>query len=514
MNGTFSISPGKLTLEDFRVLEDPDVKITLDQSGREFLRKGASILRGALDTGKLIYSVNTGFGPLSGQAISGDQLSDLQHRLILSNSVGVGPPLAEHVVRRVMLLKIATLIHGTCGVRENLVDALIAMLNAHIHPVIPVKGSCGASGDLAPLAHLGAGLTGVGEVFHRGARKSAMDALRDAGLAPFVLGPKEGAALVNGTQVSTSLAIEGLFRAEEAFATALVAGALSLEAGSGSAGALDARIHIWRGQVGQQKVAAALRAIIAQSELQARGSPRIQDPYCLRCQPQVMGAALDLIDHAAQVLTREINAVSDNPLICLETGDILFGGNFHAQPVGLAADCLAMAISEIGAIAERRIAFLVDTHMSGLPPFLVANGGLNSGFMIAQVTAAALVSENKAMAHPGSLDSIPTGANHEDYVSMATYAARRLAEMADNLRNILAIELLAACQGLEFRRPGQSTPILENVFKEVRTHVPMWIEDRFFAPDVNVIADLIAKRVFIPDPIKAVLPSMGGQILQ
>ncbi|MDZ4735235.1 MAG: histidine ammonia-lyase [Rhodospirillaceae bacterium] len=510
MPARITLSPGALTLADLRALEDPACTVAIADEGRTRMQRGSKILGEKLAAGKLVYSVNTGFGPLSGTRIADDKLGELQLRLILSNSTGVGKPLAEKIVRRIMVLKLAALLPGTTGVRVELAEAILALLNAGIHPVIPEKGSVGASGDLAPLAHLGAGLIGIGEVFHKGTRKPAVEALKAAGLAPFVLGPKEGAAIVNGTQVSTALAVEGLFRTEECFAAALVAGAMSVEASRGSAGALDARIHEWRGQPGQQAVAAALRGLLDGSAIQAAGSPRIQDPYCLRCQPQVMGAALDLIRNTAETLRHELNAVSDNPLICLETGDVLFGGNFHAQPIGLAADSLALAIAETGSISERRIAFLVDAHMSGLPAFLVEEGGLNSGFMLAQVTAAALVSENKAMAHPGSIDSIPTGANYEDYVSMATYAARRTGDMAENLRHIIAIELLAGCQGLEFRRPTRSSDILESVFGTVRKQVAKWDQDRFFKPDLDAAASLIGTASLIPDPARAVLPSMNG----
>jgi len=511
MPASITLQPGSLTLADLRQLEDPACKVALGEDGRARMRRGSAILAEKLAAGDLVYSVNTGFGPLSGTRIPDDKLRDLQERLLLSNSVGVGPPLSERIVRRIMVLKLAALLPGTTGVRVELADAIAALLNAGIHPVIPAKGSVGASGDLAPLAHLGAGLIGIGEVFHRGTRTSARSALQAAGLEPFVLGPKEGAAIVNGTQVSTALAIEGLFRAEECFAAALIAGALSVEASRGSAGALDPRIHDWRGQPGQRDVAAALRGLLAGSGIQAGGSPRIQDPYCLRCQPQVMGAALDLVRNAAATMTNELNAVSDNPLICLETRDVLFGGNFHAQPIGLAADGLALAISETGAISERRVAFLVDAHMSGLPAFLVEEGGLNSGFMLAQVASAALVSENKAIAHPGSIDSIPTGANHEDYVSMATYAARRTGDMAENLRHIVAIELLAACQGLEFRRPSRSSATLEGVFEAVRARVPKWQDDRFFKPDIDAAAAMIGTEALMPAAVRPLLPSRNPQ---
>jgi histidine ammonia-lyase len=377
-------------------------------------------------------------------------------------------------------------------------------------PVVPEKGSAGASGDLAPLAHIGAALIGEGDVFHRGERKPAARALQQEGACPLQLGPKEGLALVNGTQVSTALAIEGLFRLEELLATALVIGALSVEAGSGTAMAFDPRIQALRGQKGQQTVGAVLAGLLKGSPLQqARPVQRIQDPYCLRCQPQVMGAVLDQLRHAADILTREINGVSDNPLFDVESGDILYGGNFHAQPIGLAVDGMALAIAEIGSMSERRTAFLIDPSLSGLPAFLVAKAGLNSGFMVAQVTAAALVTENKALAHPVSIDSIPTAANLEDHVSMAAYAARRLLPMAENARAILGIELLSAAQGLDLRRPARTSETLEAVHAGMRARVPAWEEDRFFSPDIEAAIEMIAGGLCSERVGRSFLPSFA-----
>jgi histidine ammonia-lyase len=463
--------------------------------------------------GERIYGVNTGFGPLSDQVVDGASLQELQHRLVLSNAAGVGEPLAPHIVRRVMLLKLATLAAGASGVREELADALVAMLNADIVPVIPSKGSVGASGDLAPLAHLGAALIGVGDVLHRGERCPAVAALARVGRQPLRLGPKEGLAIVNGTQVSTALAVEGLLRTEELLAAVLVAGALCVEAGSATAAAFDERVQRLKGQHGQQTAGRIMAGLLDGSALQKeRPVKRVQDPYCVRCQPQVMGAVIDQIDHAADIIGREINGVSDNPLIDIETGQVLYGGNFHAQAVGLAADNLALAIAEIGSMSERRTAFLVDSHASGLPAFLVRQGGLNSGFMVAQVTAAALASENKCLAHPASIDSIPTAANMEDYVSMATYAARRLGDMAMNARSIVAIELLAAAQGLDLRRPLQSSPALETVMSELRGRVEEWRDDRFFAPDIAAAEELIASGAYLARIDPEIIPSLrAGQ---
>ena len=380
-----------------------------------------------------------------------------------------------------------------------MVDALIELFNRDAHPCIPSKGSVGASGDLAPLAHLGAAMMGEGEMRLDGETVPASVALGRLGLEPFVPAPKEGLAMVNGTQVSLALALEGLFAFEDVFAAALVAGALSVEAALGSAVPFDERIH----RATRSTRSGRHRGGLPQSCWQparfraaSAESGRVQDPYSLRCQPQVLGAALDAMRFAGDILGREINAMTDNPLIFADTGDVLYGGNFHAQPVGLAADVLALALAETGSMAERRIALLTDAHMSGLPPFLAADSGLNSGFMVAHVTAAALASENKALATPRSTDSMPTTANQEDYVSMATHAARRLAEMADNLAGIIAIELLASCQGVHLRRPLRSSPVLEDVVERVHAAAPAFDEDRYFAPSIEAVKDLVVDGEF------------------
>jgi histidine ammonia-lyase len=502
------VGTGPLDLCLLRRLGEGPVRIGLSEDARQRIRHSHALLEGLIGQGQLVYGVNTGFGPLSGQQIDPAALRELQRRVVLSNAAGVGRPLPENIVRRIMLLKVATLTAGASGVSEAFADALLAMLNADIVPVVPEKGSVGASGDLAPLAHIGVALIGEGDVFHHGVRKPAARALQEEGLAPYRLGPKEGLAVVNGTQASTALAIEALFELEEVFATSLVCGALSIEAGSGTGAAFDPRIQALRGQEGQQTVGVVLSGLLRGSPLQAdRPVRRIQDPYCLRCQPQVMGAVLDQICHAASTLRREINGVSDNPLIDPATGEVLYGGNFHAQPIGLVADAMALAFAEIGSMSERRTAFLVDTALSGLPPFLVAEPGLNSGFMVAQVTAAALASENKAIAHPGSIDSIPTAANQEDYVSMATYAARRLLSMAENARAIVAIELLAAAQGMELRRPARSSDDLEVVIAGLRTRVPALRQDRFISPDIDAALHLIREGLCLDRIDRTFLPS-------
>lgn len=506
----FEIRPRALDLRELRSLEDPETQVALSAGALEAIRRSRAALEQAIAGGRRIYGVTTGSGPLSDRLISSDLQSEMQRRLVLSNAVGVGQPLSPVVTRRIMILKLATLAAGASGVTEALAERLVTLLNADFLPVIPAKGSVGASGDLAPLAHLGACLLGEGEAVLRGERMPAGKALRELDLEPLDLRPKEGLALVNGTQVSTALAVEGLFRAEEHFAAALACGAMSVEAGSGTVAAFDPRIHSLRGQAGQEVVAALLRSLLEGSSLQtSRPVERLQDPYCLRCMPQVMGAALDQILHAGGVIDRELRAVTDNPMIDAETGDVLFGGNFHAQPIGFAADNLALALAEIGAMSERRTAFLVDHTMSGLPAFLVADGGINSGFMVAQVTAAALVSENRHLASPVSIDSIPTAANQEDYVSMATYAARRLIDMTENLSSILAIELLAACQGLDLRRPARSSARMEKLHADLRNVVPHWDSDRYFAPDVPAASALLEDGELLGLEIRSFLPSFA-----
>jgi histidine ammonia-lyase len=504
----FEIHPRALDLAALRLLDDPARPVALSSQARDAIARAHAVLETALAEGRRIYGVTTGPGPLADQAIDPAQLAEAQRRLVLSNATGVGAALSPRITRRIMILKLATFAAGASGVTEALTDRIVTLINADCLPVIPAKGSVGASGDLAPLAHLGACLLGEGDAVLREERMSAREALSELGLDPFPLGPKEGLALVNGTQVSTALAVDGLFQAEECLSAALTCGALSLEAGSGTVSAFDSRIHDLRGQPGQVAVAAALRGYLDGSALQNdRPIKRLQDPYCLRCMPQVMGAALDQIEAAAATLDCELRAVTDNPLIDPETGDVLFGGNFHAQGVGMAADTIALAMSEIGAISERRTAFLVDENMSGLPAFLVAGAGLDSGFMVAQVTAAALVSENRHLAAAASTDSIPTAANQEDYVSMATYAARRLGDMAENLRAILAIELLAACQGLDLRRPARSSPVLERVHTTVRERVAPWHEDRFFAPDLEAACQLLVAGTAVAPVPASLLPS-------
>jgi histidine ammonia-lyase len=448
--------------------------------------------------GRTVYGVNTGFGKLARTAIAADALAELQRRLVMSHAAGVGPPLPDPVVRLTLVLKIASLALGHSGVRRSLIEALARLVDAGVYPLVPAKGSVGASGDLAPLAHIGAVLLGVGQVRVAGEVLPAAAGLARAGLEPMTLAPKEGLALLNGTQVSTALALAGLFAAEDVFAAAIVAGALTTDACLGSDAPFAPRVQAVRGQRGQARAAALLLGLLAGSEIRSShlDCDRVQDPYSVRCQPQVMGACLDQMVASAQTLEREANGVTDNPLVFPDTGEIVSGGNFHGEPVALAADGLALALAEVGSLAERRIALLIDPNFSALPAFLVAEPGLNSGFMIAQITAAALAAENKALAHPASIDSLPTSANQEDHVSMATYAARRLAEMADNAGHIVAIELLAAAQGVDFRRPLKTSPRLGQATAAIRQRVPFLEADRPLGPDIAAAGDLVRSGWF------------------
>jgi histidine ammonia-lyase len=493
-----TIGGPRIPLDDIRAALAGPLAATLSNEARAAVAASRATIDDILKTGKTVYGVNTGFGLLAKQSIGPDQLAELQRNLILSHCCGVGAPLPDDVVRLILLLKAAGLSRGLSGVRPELIGMMLRLLETDILPVIPEKGSVGASGDLAPLAHLASTLLGVGELRVNGKAVPALEGLQAAGLEPIELRAKEGLALINGTQVSTALALKGLVLARRIFEAALVAGGLSTDAMLGSDVPFDPRIHAARGQPGQIAVAAALRALLDGSAIRHSHDDcdRVQDPYSLRCQPQVMGAALDLLENAQRTLLIEAGAVTDNPLVFADTGEALSGGNFHAEPVAFAADTLALAISEIGALSERRTALMVDPAMSSLPAFLVAEPGVNSGFMIAQVTAAALASENKGLSHPSSTDSLPTSANQEDHVSMATYAARRLTQMAENSAAIVAIELLAAAQGIEFRRPLRSSPPLEKAHARVRAAAAAYDRDRYFAPDIAAVTKLVLDGAF------------------
>ena len=487
------LHPAAVPLSDWRAIW-LGAPATLDPAAMPAVAASAAAVSRILAKGAPVYGINTGFGKLASVRIDDADLARLQRNIVLSHAAGTGEPSAHAVVRLMMALKLASLAQGASGIRPETVMLLGAMLEHGLIPVVPGQGSVGASGDLAPLAHMTAAMIGVGQIDWRGERLPAAEALARAGLAPAELGPKEGLALLNGTQFSTAHALAGLFGAERLFQAALVTGALSTEAARGSDTPFDPRIHALRRHVGQIETAAALRALMAGSEIRAShrdNDPRVQDPYCLRCQPQVMGAALTVLRQAAATLDAEANGVSDNPLVFAETDEALSGGNFHAEPVAFAADIIAIAVCEIGSIAERRVAMLVDPALSGVPAFLTPRPGLNSGFMIPQVTAAALVSENKQMAYPASVDSIPTSANQEDHVSMAAHGARRLAAMVANADAVIGIEYLASVQALEFHRPMQSSSALEAARATLRAQVPALDEDRHFHPDMEAANALV-----------------------
>lgn len=488
-----TLTPGDVSLADWRAIHR-GAALRLDDACRPAIAESAAAVRRILDRGEPVYGINTGFGKLASVRIGDDDLATLQRNIVLSHAAGVGDAMPRPIARLMMALKLASLAQGASGVQPATIAMLESMLDCDLIPVIPAQGSVGASGDLAPLSHLAAAMIGVGTIDER----PASEALAAADLRPLELGPKEGLALLNGTQFSTAYALTGLFEAERLFRTALVTGALSTEAAKGSDTPFDPRIHALRRHRGQIEVAAALRALMAGSPIRASHAiddPRVQDPYCLRCQPQVMGACLDLLRQAAATLREEANGVSDNPLIFTATDggedEALSGGNFHAEPVAFAADMIALALCEIGSIAERRIAMLVDPALSGLPAFLTPRPGLNSGFMIPQVTAAALVSENKQRATPASVDSIPTSANQEDHVSMAAHGSRRLIEMAANCAHVIGIEYLAAVQGCDFHAPLRSSDTLESARALLRAQVPHLEDDRHFHPDMLTATALV-----------------------
>ena len=494
------LEPGALSLEQLHRLRAGGETLELAQSSRRSIARAAAVVQAAALGSAAVYGVNTGFGKLANQRISTEQLDQLQLNLIRSHCAGVGPPLPAPVLRLMLGLKAASLARGHSGVRQQVVDQLLAVYNAGLLPYVPAQGSVGASGDLAPLAHMTLALLGEGDMLVNNQRVNAGEALRSAGIAPLRLQAKEGLALINGTQTSTALALHALMEFEPVLEAALVIGALTVDAARGSDGPFDPRIHALRGQSGQIDVARYYRALLRGSQIRLshqEGDDRVQDPYSLRCQPQVVGACLDQMRHAANILLREANAVTDNPLVFAEDGEVegagelISGGNFHAEPVALVADGMALAIAEVGAIAERRIAMLIDSNVSRLPPFLTQDAGLNSGFMIAHVTAASLASENKSLAHPASVDSLPTSANQEDHVSMATFAARRLLPMIDNTAHILGIELLAAAQGIEFLRPLQSSLALEAAHQLLRENCPAMPQDRQLAPDIEHATSLV-----------------------
>ncbi|MGB3449739.1 MAG: histidine ammonia-lyase [Giesbergeria sp.] len=502
-----TLRPGHVTLADLRRIHAAPVALRLDPAARAGMQASQATVQRIVDEDQVVYGINTGFGKLASTKIAHERLAELQRNLVLSHSVGTGDALPDAVVRLILATKAISLARGHSGIRPEIAEALLALANANVLPVIPAKGSVGASGDLAPLAHMACVLIGEGQAKVNEKIVSGKEAMAAVGLVPFVLGPKEGLALLNGTQVSTSLALAGLFGAEDVFAAALVAGCLSLEAIKGSVKPFDARIHEARGQVGQIAVATAVRALLDGSAIDPSHPHcgRVQDPYSIRCVPQVMGACLDNLQHAARVLAIEANAASDNPLV-FSNGDVISGGNFHAEPVAFVADIIALAVSEIGAISERRLSLLLDPGLSGLPAFLISDSGVNSGFMIAQVTAAALAAENQCLANPSSVTSLPTSANQEDHVSMATYGARRLADMVRNTAVMVGIEAMAAAQGMEFDRSLPSSPLIEAQFAAIRQRVAYLEQDRFFAPDIESMREWAQQSTW-PAPLLHCLPS-------
>lgn len=508
---TFTIGNAQLTLADLRAVWEGPVQVQFADDARDKVCKAQATVDAVISSGRQVYGINTGFGLLASVRISDDELAHLQKNLVCSHAAGVGRALPDAVVRMTMVMKTKALTQGFSGVRPALVDALCALVSNDILPLIPAQGSVGASGDLAPLAHMSCALLGMGPARVNGVETTAAEALKMAGLDALTLGPKEGLALLNGTQVSTALALAAVFRTEHLLAGVLTAGAMSTDAIKGSDTPFDDRIHQARGHAGQIAVASQLRELLADSDIRAShmDCDRVQDPYSIRCQPQVVGACVTVLRHVCDVLQIEANAVTDNPLVFAEQGDILSGGNFHAEPVAFAADYLALCIAEIGSLSERRVALLTDPHMSGLPPFLVENSGLNSGFMMPQIVAAALASESKSLAHPASVDSLPTSANQEDHVSMATFAANRLHTMLDNVAKIIAIELLAATQGIEFHRPRKSSPPLEEAMGIIRAVSPRVETDRSLAPDIEQVAAIVDAGGFC-DATRSILPSFAG----
>ena len=495
------LSPGNVSLSDIEHIWREELPAILDRDANNRIAAAARQVEKAAQGDEAVYGVNTGFGKLASIRIEAKDTATLQRNLILSHCSGVGPDTPRAVKRLMMVLKLISLGRGASGIRPETVSLLEAMLAKEVTPVIPAQGSVGASGDLAPLAHMAAVMMGEGEAEFEGDVMAGADALNKAGLKPVCLAAKEGLALINGTQFSTAHALAGLFSAWQAAQTSLLSSAMSIDAAMASTAPLLEEIHELRGHPGQIAAAATMRDLLKGSEIREAhrdDDPRVQDPYCMRCQPQVAGAAMDLLAQAGYTLRREANAATDNPLVLANEGRIVSGGNFHAEPVAFAADMIALAMAEIGSISQRRIALLVDPTLSfDLPPFLAADPGLNSGLMIAEVTSAALMSENKHLANPCSTDSTPTSANQEDHVSMAAHGARRLRSMADNLFRILGIEIFCGAEGIRFRKPLKTSPALAQVKTCFRKHIAPLEADRFLAPDLEKAATLVENGVLM-----------------
>ena len=506
------LHPGQVTLHELSLLYYEERPAKLSRDCKKKVGAAADKVAAAASGTDAVYGVNTGFGKLAHIKIPERDTAKLQRNLILSHCAGVGDPMDSRVARLMMALKLISLGRGASGVRWKLIELLEGMLAKGVTPVVPEQGSVGASGDLAPLAHMAAVMIGEGEAEFNGKVMSGKKALLRAGLKPISLGPKEGLALINGTQFSTAFALAGLFEAWNCSQNAIITACLSTDAIMGSTAPLQPEIHELRGHQGQIEVAACMREIMDGSvirESHRDDDTRVQDPYCIRCQPQVTGAAMDLLRQAGRTLEIEANAATDNPLVLSDADRIVSGGNFHAEPVAFAADIIALAVAEIGSIAQRRVALMVDPTLSfDLPPFLTPDPGLNSGYMIAEVTTAALMSENKHLANPCSTDSTPTSANQEDHVSMSAHGARRLMKMCKNLSGILAVELLCGSQGIEFRSPLKTSKTLQTVIETIRKDIPALGDDRYMANEIRQASDMICSGELIGCLKPALLPTI------
>ena len=498
-----TLKPGSITLDFLEKLFRNKSKVSLDIALKDKVEKAAKIVEDAARGNSPVYGVNTGFGKLANKIIPHEGREKLQKNLVLSHCSGVGEPLQEDVTRLMMILKIISLSFGASGVKWSTINQIEKIVNSDIVPEIPHQGSVGASGDLAPLAHMAAVMIGEGWAYYKGEKVTGGEALKKAKIDPIILGPKEGLALLNGTQFSTACALANLYNGWRSILNSIVISSLSTDAIMGSTSPLLDEIHTLRGHKGQIFVAKKMRDLMSGSiirESHREDDQRVQDPYCIRCQPQVLGACLDVLKNAGATIEIEANAVTDNPLVLVDEGRIVSGGNFHAEPIGFAADQIALALAEMGSIAQRRVALMVDPTLShDLPAFLTDNPGLNSGFMIAEVTSAALMSENKHLANPTVTDSTPTSANQEDHVSMAAHGAYRLFKMNKNLSSIFGIELLCAAQGIDAREPLKTSPLLEKVKAGFRKQISRLKDDRYMATDINKVTNLLESNFLIKE---------------
>jgi histidine ammonia-lyase len=487
------IDGNSLKIEDVVEVASNYVNVDITDSAKKKVSKCREVIDDIIRKGTVVYGVNTGVGGLSNVPITKDQITELQKNLIMSHATGVGEPLSEEVVRAAMLLSANALAKGFSGVRLSVIETLLAMLNKKVHPVIPEKGSVGASGDLAPLSHMALVITGKGEALYNGKRMSGKDAMKMAGIETLILKSKEGLAIINGTEIMTAVAALNIYDAERMVKTAQIAGAMCLEALKGSTKPFDERIHVLRAHKGQKMCAANIRTLTKGSEIIAshKDCPKVQDAYTLRCMAQVYGAVIDTISYAKRIVETEINSTTDNPIVFPETGEVISGGNFHGEPIAFAMDFLGIALAELGNISERTIYRLIDHNLSEMPSFLIERSGLHSGFMITQYTAAALVSENKVLSHPASTDSIPTSAGQEDHVSMGTIAARKARQILENVGYVVAIELLCAAQGIDFQKPLKAGVGVQKAYTLIRKHIPKLEKDRIMYIDVEKINSVV-----------------------